>query len=284
LATRILDWGAHNRRDLPWRHTRDPWRILVSEVMLQQTQVDRVVPHYERFVETYPTPAACAASGSAEVVRRWSGLGYNHRALNLHRAATSIVDQHHGHVPSNDAELRALPGVGAYTARAVRSFGFADDVAAVDTNGVRVLSRAVAGAPLTATAAFALGDRLVPRAGSWEFNQSMFDLGATVCRARPDCERCPLRRLCAWRRRGGADPWRAGAATRRQSVFAGSDRQGRGRLLEALRGGDVPAGAVAVACGWPDDVARAQRVAAAVVKEGFACWRGDTVPPVLRLR
>jgi A/G-specific adenine glycosylase len=242
--------------------------------MLQQTQVERVVPHYERFVEAYPTPAACAADGSAEVVRRWSGLGYNRRALNLHRAATCIVDVHGGHVPSDDAELRTLPGVGAYTARAVRSFGFGQDIAAVDTNGLRVLARAVAGSRLTATAAFALGDRLVPRAGSWEFNQSMFDLGATVCRARPDCDGCPLRRLCTWRRRGGEDPWRASPAARPQSAFSGSDRQGRGRLLEMLRSADVPASEVAHVCGWPDDLVRAERVAASLVEEGFACWRG----------
>jgi A/G-specific adenine glycosylase len=283
FRTRILEWGAQHRRDLPWRHTRDPWKILVSEVMLQQTQVDRVVPHYERFVEAYPTPAACAMSGSADVVRRWSGLGYNRRALNLHRAATSIVEGHDGRVPSDDAALRALPGVGVYTARAVRSFGFGEDVAAVDTNGVRVLARAVAGSRLTGTAAFVLGDRLVPKAGSWEFNQSMFDLGATVCTARPDCGLCPLRRQCAWRRGGGEDPWRASPAARPQSAFSGSDRQGRGRLLESLRCGDVPAGEIARACGWPDDVARAERVAAALVEEGFAGWRGKT-KPVLRLR
>jgi A/G-specific adenine glycosylase len=186
-------------------------------------------------------------------------------------------------VPSGDAELRALPGVGVYTARAVRSFGFGEDVAAVDTNGVRVLARAIAGSRLTADAAFALGDRLVPRAFSWDFNQSMFDLGATVCRARPDCERCPLRRQCVWRRRGGGDPWRASPAARPQGMFPGSDRQGRGRLLESLRNGDVPAGAVAGACGWPDDVTRARRIADALVEEGFASWRGNA-DPVLRLR
>lgn len=251
--------------------------------MLQQTQVDRVVPHYERFVEAYPTPAACAAGGPAEVVRRWSGLGYNRRALNLHRAAASIVDLHGGLVPPKDEELRALPGVGPYTARAVRSFGFGEDVAAVDTNGVRVLARAVAGSRLTAANAFALGDRLVPRTGSWEFNQSMFDLGATVCSARPDCAHCPLRRQCVWRRRGGGDPWRASPAARRQSAFSGSDRQGRGRLLEALRRGNVPAAAIPVACGWPEDGARAQRVAAALVEEGFAEWVVGA-DPLLRLR
>jgi A/G-specific adenine glycosylase len=252
--------------------------------MLQQTQVDRVVPHYERFVDAFPTPAACAGAGSAEVVRRWSGLGYNRRALNLHRAARTIVDQHRGRVPEEDMALRALPGVGAYTARAVRAFGFGHDVAAVDTNGVRVLARGVAGARLTATAAFALGDRLVPTGDSWAFNQSMFDLGATVCTAaRPDCTQCPLRRQCAWRRLGGDDPWRDSPAARRQSVFAGSDRQGRGRLLEALRAGDVRESALAAACGWVGDVARADGVAAALVDEGFARWLGGA-ERVLRLR
>ena len=281
---RLLEWGAGHHRDLPWRHTQDPWRILVSEVMLQQTQVDRVVPHYERFVAAFPTVSACADAGSAEVVRRWSGLGYNRRALNLHRAACLIVERHSGRLPSDDAALRALPGIGPYTSRAVRSFGFGHDVAAVDTNGVRVLARGVAGARLTGTAAFALGDRLVPQGGSWAFNQTMFDLGATVCTAvRPDCTRCPLRRQCTWRRVGGDDPWRASPAARRQSAFTGSDRQGRGRLLEALRRGGVRADAIADACGWPDDVARAERVAGALVEEGFARWSGRA-DPVLRLR
>ena len=254
--------------------------------MLQQTQVDRVVPHYERFLGAFPTPAACAAAGSAPVVRQWSGLGYNRRALNLHRAAASIVADHGGSVPHDDAALRTLAGVGPYTARAVRTFAFGDDVAAVDTNGVRVLARGVAGAPLTVRRAMALGDRLVPAGASWEFNQAMFDLGATVCTAaRPDCARCPLRRRCAWRRDGvdTADPWRLSPTARPQSTFAGSDRQGRGRLLDALRRGGVRRDGLADACGWPLDAARARRVAEALVAEGFAEWSGGRVP-VLRLR
>jgi A/G-specific adenine glycosylase len=283
---RLLEWGEEHRRDLPWRRTRDPWLILVSEVMLQQTQVDRVVPHYERFAAAFPTAAACAAAGPAAVVRQWSGLGYNRRALNLHRAASAIVADHGGVVPHEDASLRALAGVGPYTARAVRTFAFADDVAAVDTNGVRVLARGVAGAPLTLRRAMALGDQLVPAGGSWEFNQAMFDLGATVCTAaRPGCDRCPLRRQCAWRRQGmeGADPWRLSPTARPQSAFAGSDRQGRGRLVHALRHGGVRETGLAGACGWPEDPARAERVAAALVAEGFAQWSGGK-DPVLRLR
>jgi A/G-specific adenine glycosylase len=283
---RLLEWGEEHRRDLPWRRTRDPWRILVSEVMLQQTQADRVVPHYDHFLAAFPTAAACAAARPAAVVRLWSGLGYNRRALNLHRAAASIVADHGGTVPNDEAALRALTGVGPYTARAVRTFAFGDDVAAVDTNAVRILARGVAGAPLTLRRAMALGDQLVPAGASWEFNQAMFDLGATVCTAaRPDCQRCPLRRQCAWRRdgAGGADPWRLSPASRPQSTFAGSDRQGRGRLLDALRLGGVRRGGLARACGWPGDRARARRVAEALVAEGFARWSGGP-DPVLRLR
>ena len=286
MRRRVLDWGAVWRRDLPWRRTRDPWAILVSEVMLQQTQVDRVVPHYERFLAAFPTPDACARARSADVVRLWSGLGYNRRALNLHRAASTVMVAHGGTMPADDAALRALPGVGPYTARAVRSFAFGEDVAAVDTNGVRVLARGVVGAPLSLRAAMALGDRLVPAGASWEFNQTMFDLGATVCTARrPDCVACPLSRLCVWRRAGGAaaDPWRGSPTARPQGAFAGSDRQGRGRLLEALRRGGVPAASLSVACGWPDDPARAERIVASLVAEGFARWSGGK-RPVLRLR
>jgi len=253
--------------------------------MLQQTQVDRVVPHYERFLAAFPTPAACAAAGPAAVVRLWSGLGYNRRALNLHRAAAAVVADHGGTVPRQNAALRALPGVGPYTARAVRTFAFGDEVAAVDTNGVRILARAVAGTPLTLRQAMALGDQLVPAGESWEFNQAMFDLGATVCTAaRPDCDRCPLRRQCAWRRQGpgAVDPWRLSPTARPQSTFAGSDRQGRGRLLDALRYGGVRRSDLATACGWPEDRARAERIARAVVTEGFAGWSGGK-DPVLRL-
>jgi A/G-specific adenine glycosylase len=254
--------------------------------MLQQTQVERVVPHYERFVAAFPTVVACAAAPSADVVRLWSGLGYNRRALNLHRAAVAVVREHGGSVPSDDVALRALPGVGAYSARAVRSFAFGEDAAAVDTNVVRVLARCVAGNGLTVRAAMELGDALVPPGSSWEFNQALFDLGATICTAaRPECVACPLRRQCRWHRSGRTDPdpWRAAPGVRRQSTFEGSDRQGRGRLLDALRAGGVARPALAAACGWPSDPVRAERVAAALVGEGFARW-SDGKRPTLHLR
>jgi A/G-specific adenine glycosylase len=287
LRSRVLEWGSTHRRDLPWRRTRDPWAVLVSEVMLQQTQAERVVPYHRAFVRAFATPSACAEAGPAEVVRMWSGLGYNRRALNLHRAAQMVVSEYGGRVPDDEAALRGLPGVGPYTARAVLSFAFERDVAPVDTNVARVLSRCVAGEGLSAGAAQALADRLVPAGDSWAFNQTMFDLGATVCTPRPSCDECPLRRQCRWHGAGRADPdpWRSSPSARRQTAFAGSDRQGRGRLLEALRGGPLRRSELAVSCGWPDDGVRAERIGQALVAEGFAEWStGPGSRPTLRLR
>jgi A/G-specific adenine glycosylase len=259
--------------------------VLVSEVMLQQTQVDRVIPYYAAFLAVYPRPIDCARAGPGDVVRLWSGLGYNRRALNLHRAATAIAAEHGGVVPADEGALRALPGVGTYTARAVLSFAFEADVAVVDTNVVRVLSRCVAGAGLTLRDAQSLADRLLPAGRSWEFNQSMFDVGATRCTAVPACALCPLRHQCRWRRGGLAapDPWRASPSVRPQPSFAGSDRQGRGRLIAALRSGAVSREALASACGWPDDTSRAERITVALVAEGFAEWTEDQ-PALLQLR
>jgi A/G-specific adenine glycosylase len=259
--------------------------VLVSEVMLQQTQAGRVIPYYEAFLSAFPDATACARAGPAAVVRIWSGLGYNRRALNLHRAARIVVAEHGGVVPADESALRSLPGIGPYTARAVRSFAFGADVATVDTNALRVLSRCVAGAPLTVSQAQSMADRLIPADRSWDFNQTMFDLGATVCTPRPACAECPLSRLCRWRRAGmrDPDPWRASPSARPQSRFAGSDRQGRGRLVQALRAGPLPAPDVAVACGWPDDRERADRIVVELVTEGFARWSPRT-PRRLQLR
>jgi A/G-specific adenine glycosylase len=254
--------------------------VLVSEVMLQQTQADRVVPYYRAFLAAFPTPAACARAGPPAVVRAWSGLGYNRRALNLYRAATVMVAEHRGQVPAEARALRALPGVGPYTANAVRSFAYGADVATVDTNVVRVLARSQCGTGLTVPEAQALADRLLPPGRSWDFNQSMFDLGATVCRPQPNCARCPLRRMCLWQRAGSdhPDPWRASPSARPQAPFAGSDRQGRGRLIHALRAGPVNAADLPTACGWPDDRTRADRIAVELVAEGFARWSADRSP------
>ncbi len=278
FARPVLGWGEHHRRDLPWRSTRDPWRVLVSEVMLQQTQAPRVVEPYGRFIKQFPTPSACAAAGAGAVVRAWAGLGYNRRAANLHRAAVAIVEHHAGRVPDDLAALRALPGVGPYTARAVLSFAYEHDVGVVDTNVGRLLARAVAGRPLTAPEAQRLADDLVPRGHAWAYNQALFDLGTSHCTARaPACGDCPLRRRCRWARSGSPlpDPARSSAgASRSQGTFAGSDRQGRGRIVAALRSGQVAAADLPVAAGWPGQAGRAARVAQALVDDGLARWVG----------
>ncbi len=277
----VLRWGAQHRRDLPWRTTRDPWLVLVSEVMLQQTQADRVVGPYGRFVERFPTPAACAAAEPADVVRAWAGLGYNRRAVFLHRTATAVVERHGGAVPDDLASLLALPGLGAYTARAVLVFAFEADVGVVDTNVARLLARAVAGRPLRAAEAQSLADRLAPPGRSWAFGQSLFDLGARHCTSqRPDCTGCPVRTRCAWATRDWSlpDPATGSAATSRpQSRFEGSDRQGRGRLVAALRQRSVVRDDVPAVAGWPADPERAGRAADTLVTDGLARWRGDVL-------
>lgn len=269
-------------REFPWRTTRDPWRVLVSEVMLQQTQAPRVVEPYSRFVARFPTPSACASAGSAEVVRAWAGLGYNRRAVHLHKAAVEIVARHGGEVPDDLASLRTLAGVGEYTARAVLAFAFERAVGAVDVNTQRVLARAVAGGALTRTEAQSLADRLVAGWDSWLFNQAMFDLGARVCVARrPACDACPIASHCRWSASNAAAagahraPMPDPAARRRaQSRFEGSDRQGRGRLVAALVQGPVGRDVLARVAGWPQDDERAVRVASRLCADGVARWDG----------
>jgi A/G-specific adenine glycosylase len=284
LTAALLDWGAAHLRELPWRSTRDPWAVLVSEVMAQQTGVDRVVPKYHAFLARFPDPAACAAAPVAEVVRLWAGLGYNRRALNLHRCAEVVVARHGGALPDDLAALLALPGVGPYTARAVLAFAFERPVGVVDTNVGRVLARWT-GRPLRAAEAQALADGLAAAAGSaggersWRWNQSVMELGAAVCRRRrPDCAACPVAPWCRWGEDGLVPPDPAdGSAgvTTGQPRFAGSDRQGRGRLVAALCAGPVPVADVAAVVGWPEDPARADRVAVGVLEDGLAVRDGD---------
>ncbi len=243
--------------------------MLVSEVMLQQTQAPRVVAPYAAFLARFPTASACGRARLGSVLEAWAGLGYNRRARALHDAARVIVDRHGGSVPSDLGDLLALPGVGAYTARAVRVFAFERHEAVVDVNVARVLARAVAGVPLAPRAAQQLADRLVPRGRAWEWNQAMIEIGATSCTARaPACGRCPLVRCCVWARgsKDAPDPAPLGA---RQTRFEGSDRQGRGRLVEALRAGPVSPRRLRTVCGWPDDPERARRVADGLVAEGL---------------
>jgi A/G-specific adenine glycosylase len=273
-ARTLLRWGSRVRRDLPWRRTRDPWAILVAELMLQQTQVARVAPRYEDFLAAFPTPAACAAAAPGEVLRRWEGLGYNRRALNLHRAAARIAEDHAGSLPDDLDALLALPGIGPYTARAVLAFAFERDHGVVDTNAARFLARAVAGRRLAARDAQRLADAQVPAGEGWAWNQAVLDLGATVCVKRaPRCDDCPIRSSCAWfvAGRPTPDPAEGSAGTSgRQSTFEGSDRQGRGRLVQALRTGPVELARVADVVGWADEPDRALRVADGLVVDGLA--------------
>jgi A/G-specific adenine glycosylase len=249
--------------------------------MLQQTQVVRVVPAWRAFLARFPTAADCAAAPAGDTVRAWAGLGYNRRALNLHRAATAIVDRHRGAVPATLPELLALPGIGPYTARAVLVFAFERAHGVLDTNTARVIARAYAGRRLARPEAQALADALVPAGQAWAWNQALLDLGATVCTTnRPRCAGCPLAAAgqCVWWAAGRPEPdpaTNSAGVSGRQSRFAGSDREGRGRLVAALRGGPVAAAEVATVMGWQDDPGRADRVAAGVLGDGLAVTDGD---------
>lgn len=279
IAEPLLAWGEAARRDLPWRRTRDPWAVLVAELMLQQTQVSRVVPRYQLFLGQFATASSCAAAAPGEVLRAWEGLGYNRRALALHAAAAEIVARHAGQVPDDLDALLALPGVGPYTARAVRVFAFERHHGVVDTNAARVLARAVAGRRLGARQAQELADRSVPHGAAWAWNQAVLDLGATVCVKRaPHCGDCPVATACAWSRSGFTEPDPAdgsAGSSGPQSRFAGSDRQGRGRLVQALRRGPVGRDRLATVAGWPDDPERARRVADGLVADGLAAYVGE---------
>ena len=259
--------------------------MLVSETMLQQTQVERVVPRYEAFVARFPDATSCAAAPVGDVITLWQGLGYNRRAVALHRTATEVVQRHDGRVPAALDELLALPGVGPYTARAVRVFAHGGHEAVVDVNVERVLRRAVAGEPLDRRATQALADELVaPLVGEdvWTWNQAVMELGARHCRKRaPRCDDCPLREHCAWRAgeaagAAAADP--AAGAGSTQSRFEGSDRQGRGRIVDALRDGPLPVERADEVTGW-DDEGRTARVVEGLVADGLVRQDGA----VLRL-
>jgi A/G-specific adenine glycosylase len=264
-------------RDLPWRATRDPWRILIAEFCCQQTQAVRAVVAYERCCERFPTPRACAGSPLSEVLVAWRGLGYYRRARALHEAARQIVAKYNGEVPADLHALLGLPGVGPYTARAVLAFAFEADVGVVDTNVARVLSRAVAGRSLGASEAQRLADDLVEPGRGWAHNQAMLDLGASSCGPVPRCAGCPLARTCRWRRAGrpAPDPARSTAGvSRAQRPFLGSDREGRGRLLTRVLDGPLDVAELASVMGWPTEPDRASRVADGLVRDGLVERRG----------
>lgn len=287
LQRRLIEWWADNGRDLPWRRSRDPWAVLVSELMLQQTQVARVEHRWTRFLDRFPSPAACAASAVGEVVDEWSGLGYNRRAVHLHRSASHCVERFGGALPDTLDDLLTLPGVGPYTARAVLVFAHERDIGLVDTNAGRFVARALAGRRLTPPEAQRVADRAVPEGWGWTWGQAVFDLGASICRKRsPRCLRCPVRDACSWAAAGFPDPdpvmGSAGVSVP-QSRFEGSDRQGRGRLVDALRTGSLAADELASVMGWPDDPDRAARVAGTLVRDGLVVSDETADGPVYRL-
>ena len=274
LHTPVLAWYADHARDLPWRSPdASPWGVLVSEIMLQQTPVARVLPAYADWLARWPTPADLAADSPGEAVRRWGRLGYPRRALRLHEAATAMVARHGGQVPATYDDLLALPGVGSYTAAAVASFAFRRRHAVLDTNVRRVLERVVGGRelppPAVTRAERDRADALLPEdpvtAATWSV--AVMEVGALVCTARrPRCAACPVADRCAWRAAGY--PAYAGPP-RRGQTYDGTDRQCRGRLLAVLRDapGDVPAQRLDAA--WPDAVQRA-RCLASLVSDGLA--------------
>lgn len=272
LQQEVLGWMSTRLRQLPWRDTRDPWAVLVSEVMLQQTGVRRVLPKWEAFMDAFPDPSACAAAELGDVLRLWQGLGYPRRARNLHLAAGVIVSSYGGRVPADLESLLALPGVGPYTARAVLAFAHEVDAAVVDVNVARILSRVV-GRRLTAREVQRHADDLVPDGEAWLWNQAMMDLGALVCRPVPRCEECPVAGVCRWRG-SGPDPSVGSAGVgSTQSPFAGSDRQARGRLLKALGEGAVAMSKVGEVMDRPQETA--ERLATNLVEEGLVRRHGD---------
>jgi A/G-specific adenine glycosylase len=255
----VLRWYDRKARDLPWRHAdTSAWAVLVSEVMLQQTPVARVLPVWLDWMGRWPTPAALAAEPSGEAVRAWGRLGYPRRALRLHAAATEIVERHGGEVPGGYEELLALSGVGDYTAAAVASFAFGRSHTVIDTNVRRVFARLVSGQQYPAVSLTAaerrLADSLVPEHEAPKWAVAVMELGALICTARTArCEQCPVAQHCAWLAAG--QPEYDGPA-RKGQAFEGTDRQVRGRLMAVLRESDGPVPKHQLDTVWPDDAQR----------------------------
>jgi A/G-specific adenine glycosylase len=258
----VLDWYAANARDLPWRRPgTSPWSVLVSEIMLQQTPVSRVLAPHAAWLDRWPTPAALAADAPGEAVRQWGRLGYPRRALRLHETARIVTERHAGEVPADYDTLRALPGLGAYTAAAVAVFAFGGRHPVLDTNVRRVLARLAGGQQFPGAqpsrAEYRLAGDLLPRdpetAATWSV--AVMELGALTCTAaRPRCEACPVAAQCAWLSAG-----RPPATQRRPGQrYEGTDRQCRGRLLALLRESPVPLSRQHLDVAWPDAVQRAR--------------------------
>jgi len=275
----VLRWYDEHARDLPWRAPgATPWGILVSEFMLQQTPVARVLPVWTAWLAAWPTPAALAAEPAGAAVRAWGRLGYPRRALRLHGAAQAIVERHDGQVPASYDALRALPGVGDYTAAAVSSFAHRQRHVVLDTNVRRVLARAVSGtefpSPAVTRAERDLATGLLPDepavAANWAV--AVMELGALVCTAgNPRCDACPIAGRCAWLAAGR--PAHDGPA-RTTQTYDGTDRQCRGRLLAVLRATDASVDRAALDAAWPEADQR-ERALASLVTDGLVVRSGD---------
>ena len=236
FVRRLIDWYAVARRDLPWRRTRDPYRIWLSETMLQQTRVDTVVPYYERFLARFPTLEALALADEEAVLREWAGLGYYARARNLHRAAGAVLRDHGGDLPRDASALASLPGVGRYTAGALRSIAFGEPAAVVDGNVKRVFARLAGARSMSDGDLWRMAESLLPEHAAGDWNQALMELGATVCTPRkPACPLCPVRASCAARTHGDPEAFPAPAkraTPRRVRALAGLlTRRGRVLLL-----------------------------------------------------
>lgn len=274
----ILDWYDHHARELPWREaTASPWSVMVSEFMLQQTPVARVLPVHQAWLERWPTPAALASEPTGEAVRAWGRLGYPRRALRLHAAATAIVEHHEGAVPADYDALRALPGIGDYTAAAIATFAHGRRHVVLDTNVRRVLARAVSGVEFPAasvtkaerTLAADLLPEDEPTAATWSV--AVMELGALVCTAtNPRCGACPVADLCAWRAAG--HPAYDGPP-RKVQAWAGTDRQCRGRLLAVLREAEGEVAQARLDAAWSEELQRA-RCLAGLVEDGLVVRTG----------
>ncbi|WP_244931216.1 A/G-specific adenine glycosylase [Nocardioides sp. W7] len=274
----LLRWYDAHARELPWRGPQaSPWSVMVSEFMLQQTPVSRVLPVHESWLERWPSPADLAVESSGEAVRAWGRLGYPRRALRLHAAAAMIVAEHGGEVPSSYDDLLALPGVGDYTAAAIATFGFGRRHVVLDTNVRRVLARMVQGAELPAPAVTRAEREVAaellpldePTAATWSI--ALMELGALVCTAaRPRCAACPVAGRCTWRTSGY--PAYDGPPRKAQS-WAGTDRQCRGRLLAVLRDDDGPVHRSRLDAVWSEETQRV-RCLAGLVDDGLVVAAG----------
>jgi A/G-specific adenine glycosylase len=279
VVRRTVSWYAEHARDLPWRRPdATPWAIMVSEFMLQQTPVERVRGPWQTWLERWPTPVSLAVAPPGDAVRAWGRLGYPRRALRLHQAAQMIMNDFDGQVPEDRESLLKLPGVGLYTAAAIRSFAYGRREVVLDTNVRRVLNRSVHGFAYPSSAPTrrerALAERLTPqtpqRAARWAV--ASMELGALVCRARdPACDVCPLANLCAWRQ-AGYPAWNG--TPRRSQAYRGSDRQCRGALLAVLRSSDEPIADRELAEAW-QDLEQRDRALASLVQDGLVVAVGN---------